>query len=136
MITDLLRTTYGEGNCHLLSLYMKEKLPESQIYVLTSTTRAKAGKMVTLIVHSVVYYEGYYYDIYGKYDSKDHIIRHWVAMYDEDPKTLDIVSCSEHQFELELDQYSDIDHIEARMFVDQNLKLLLDSSLVRCDFDN
>lgn len=124
---------YSAGDCHLLSyyiyLYLSEKSSESpRIYKLVSAVRKSK-----IIVHSLVYYNGFFYDIFGKYDSIDHVIRHWIAMYDEKYEDFEMsVSNGEELFDVI--QYSEEEHQETRKFVDDNIDLLLSQDFVNIDF--
>lgn len=69
MFSQNIISLYSEGNCHLLSYYMQKKLLNSEIYVLLNNNE---------IIHSLVYYNGDYYDIYGKYNSQKQCMKYYL----------------------------------------------------------
>ena len=133
MFSHTLISKYGAGDCHLLSLYIHRLLSGSQIYKLVSKTKVRRGKLIDIIVHSLIYYEGFFYDIHGKYESVDHIIKHWVAIYDEDYNSFWVDKSEE--VELPLEQYTEQEHNEAYIFVKNNLLILLSQPPVSLNFD-
>lgn len=111
-------TLYSESHCHLLSWYLHNELPTSEIYILTDNDR---------VIHSLIAYKKSYYDIYGRFESPEDIIKHWSIMYN-------LENCKLHLMtdisELSFDEYTKEDHKEAQLFVKKNITTILDSDLV------
>jgi hypothetical protein len=66
---------YSEGSCYDLAYHLHQKLQGSQIYGLFCDDQC---------VHALVAYDGYYYDIYGKFHSLDDIITNWCFIYEHE----------------------------------------------------
>lgn len=125
---DIVR--YTEGDCFSLALHIHEKLKDSQIYVIINSKNEKN--------HAMIYHECYYFDICGKYESQEHILRIWANNDKLDggdnlgnvhSSRVELIEKSELEEEINK-YYSEREQIEIENFVDQNLEKFLSQPLV------
>lgn len=61
---------YTTSDCYLLVHYLQKEFVDSEIYLLEMTDNT--------VVHGLLFYKEYYYDIQGRFESNEEIINYWI----------------------------------------------------------
>lgn len=119
---------YTTGNCHLLSWYVHQKIKYCNYHDFSDEYGIYLLKHEGVVIHSLVYHDGSYFDITGRYEIPEEIYDYWASCYEEyegHNKHFFSLEPMENLTDLELESYTDAEREKAQSFVKHNIRKFL-----------